>query len=48
MKDYINKMNEIDLDIAHQTSFGMKVLCWFVVAAFVAGVFAYAYKGVGL
>lgn len=48
MIDYVNKMNKMDAEIKRQTSGGMKTLCWFVVAAFVGGVFAYAKNGVGL
>ena len=48
MKDYVNKMKEMDADIERQTSGGMKTLCWFVVLTFVGGVIAYAKNGVGL
>lgn len=46
MKDYINKMNQIDRDMKSDSDRGMNILAGFVVAMGVLGVFAYAFKGV--
>ena len=46
MKDYINKMNQMDKVIKSDSDRGMNILSGFIVAMGVLGVFAYAYNGV--